>query len=266
MKLKTLAIIFAATVALASCSSSKSTLPYFSDILTVTEGTLPPADYMPEIQPDDELMITVSSANPAATALYNLPMATNAPSDELTINTPARQLTYFVDSQGDITMPQLGKIHVAGMTTEQLQQELTKMISRDVRDPLVVVRLMNFTVSVGGEVRSPKTIKVNGNRMTVLEALASAGDMTEYGQRSNVLVIREENGQRTFAHLDLNSAESLASPYYYLQQNDYVYVAPNSIRQSNSKYNTNNSFKLQVTSTIVSAVSVIASLIIALTR
>ncbi|MBD5215823.1 MAG: polysaccharide export protein [Bacteroidales bacterium] len=266
MKLKTLAIIFGATLALASCSSRKSTLPYFNDIITVTEGTLPAASYLPEIQPDDELLITVSSANPAATALYNLPMATNAPSDELSVTGQARQLTYFVDSQGDITMPQLGKIHVAGMTTEQLQAELTKMISRDVRDPMVVVRLMNFTVSVGGEVRSPKSIKVPGNRITVLEALAAAGDMTEYGQRSNVLVIREENGERTFAHLDLNSAEALASPYYYLQQNDYVYVAPNSIRQANSKYNTNNSFKLQVTSTIVSAVSVIASLIIALTR
>lgn len=266
MKLKTLAIIFATSLALASCSSSKTSLPYFNDILTVTEGTLPQADYLPEIQPDDELLITVSSANPGATALYNLPLSTNIPSTEFNMSSPTRQLTYFVDSQGDITMPQLGRIHVAGMTTEQLQEELTKMISRDVRDPLVVVRLINFTVSVGGEVRNPATIRVSGNRMTVLEALAAAGDMTEYGQRSNVLVIREENGERKFAHLDLNSAESLASPYYYLQQNDYVYVAPNSIRQANSKYNTNNSFKLQVTSTIVSSVSVIASLIIALTR
>ena len=101
--------------------------------------------------------------------------------------------------------------------------------------------------------------------MTVLDALAAAGDLTEYGERSNVLIIREENGERKFAHLDLNSSETLTSPYYYLQQNDYVYVAPNKVRQANSKYNQNNAYKLSVTSTIVSAASVIASLVIALT-
>lgn len=100
--------------------------------------------------------------------------------------------------------------------------------------------------------------------MSVLDALALAGDITEYGERSNVLVIREENGKRTYAHLNLNSAESLNSPYFYLKQNDYVYVTPNKIKQSNSQYNTNNSYKLSVISTIVSASSVVASLIIAL--
>ena len=121
------------------------------------------------------------------------------------------------------------------------------------------------SVVVAGEVKQPQTIRVDRNRISILDALAAAGDLTEYGERSNVLVIREENGERKFAHLDLNSSEVLTSPYYYLQQNDYVYVAPNKVRQSNSKYNTNNSFKLQVTSTIVSAASVIASLVIALT-
>ena len=105
---------------------------------------------------------------------------------------------------------------------------------------------------------------MSGNRITILDALAKAGDLTEYGERSNVLIIREENGQRTYAHVDLNSSDLLTSPYYYLQQNDYIYVSPNKIKQANSKYNTNNSYKLSVTSTIVSACSVIASLIIAL--
>ena len=100
--------------------------------------------------------------------------------------------------------------------------------------------------------------------MTVLDALALAGDLTEYGERSDVLVIREENGQRTYTHLDLNKSETLNSPYFYLKQNDYIYVSPNTIKQSNSRYNTNNSYKLSVISTVVSATSVVASLIIAL--
>lgn len=103
--------------------------------------------------------------------------------------------------------------------------------------------------------------------MTILEALAAAGDLTQYGERSNVLVIRESpDGTRQYAHLDLNSADVLTSPYYYLQPKDYVYVAPNKIKQDNSKYNQNNSYKLSVISTIVSGCSVVVSLIIALTR
>lgn len=133
------------------------------------------------------------------------------------------------------------------------------------QDPQVYVQLVNFVVNVAGEVKNPGQIPVKRNRMTILDALSAAGDLTEYGERSNVLIIREENGERKFAHLDLNSSDLLTSPYYYLQQNDYIYVEPNKIREANSKYNQNNSYKLSLTSTIVSAASVIASLVIALT-
>lgn len=150
------------------------------------------------------------------------------------------------------------------MTIEQLKDYLTAEIAKEVKDPIVTVNLMNFKVAIGGEVKTPNTYKVNGNRITILDALAMAGDLTEYGERANVLIIREENGQRSYAHIDLNKSDLLTSPYYYLKQNDYIYVSPNKIKQANSKYNTNNSYKLSVTSTIVSACSVIASLIIAL--
>lgn len=151
------------------------------------------------------------------------------------------------------------------MTTEELAQDLVKRISVNVEDPNVIVQLINFKVNVAGEVQRPGTVNVKRNRMTILDALSEVGDLTEYGERSNVLVIREENGERKFAHLDLNSSDLLNSPYYYLQQNDYIYVEPNKVRQDNSKYNTNNSYKLSLTSTIVSTASVIASLVIALT-
>lgn len=105
---------------------------------------------------------------------------------------------------------------------------------------------------------------VKGQRLTILEALAQAGDLTPYGERSNILIIREKDGKREYGRINLNSSEALTSPYYYLQPKDYVYVTPNKVRQSNAKYNQDNAFKLSVISTIVSATSVVASLIIAL--
>ena len=220
---------------------------------------------MPEIQPDDELFISVNSLNPAATAIYNLPAMNPAQTSDLVQSVTPRQQTYIVSSKGDINFPILGTIHVAGQTTEQLQAYLTREVSKDVEDPQVRVQLMNFKVVVAGEVMSPKTVEVHGNRFSILDALSAAGDLTQYGERSNVMLIREENGERKFVHLDLNSGDILKSPYFYLQPNDYVYVEPNKIRQANSKYNQDNAYKLQVTSTIVSAASVIASLVIALT-
>lgn len=226
---------------------------------------MPKADYLPVIEPDDELYITVNSVNPSATAIYNLPLANPAYNWGMSQTGIDKQMTYVVSSKGDINFPVLGTIHVAGMTTEQLREDLIKRLSANVADPMVYVGLVNFKVNVAGEVKNPGQIELKGNRCSILDALTAAGDLTEYGERSNVLVIREENGERRFAHLDLNSSDVLTSPYYYVKQNDYIYVEPNAIRQSNSKYNQNNAFKLSVISTIVSASSVIASLVIALT-
>ncbi len=264
MKLKLLAIVATTAIFLSSCSTSKTVLPYFQDISTVKEGVLPAADYLPDIKPADELIITVHSEVPQASAPYNS-LFYNSPYDDVAyISGTQKIMTYVVDTKGDIDFPILGKIHVAGLNCEQLRDLLTERISKDVKDPLVTVTLANFKVVVAGEVNKPGNIPVKGNRVTVLDALSAAGDLTPYGERSNVLVIREENGKRTFAHLDLNSSEVLTSPYYYLQQNDYVYVEPNKIRQANSKYNQDNAYKLTVISTVVSACSVIASLVIAL--
>lgn len=265
MKIKSLALSLFAVGMLASCSSNKTVLPYFSDISSVKEGSFPAADYMPEIKPDDELFISVTSTNPEATAVYNITNV-NPSTRELfgqTISPKAQ--TYVVNTSGDIEFPELGKLHVAGMTTEQIQAMLTKKISNDVENPIVIVDLVNFQVNVAGEVAVPGPIKVTRNRFTILDALSAAGDMTPYGERSNVLVIRENNGKKEYAHLNLNSSEVLTSPYYYMQQNDYIYVEPNKVRQANSKYNQDNAFKLSVVSTIVSATSVIVSLVIALT-
>lgn len=115
-----------------------------------------------------------------------------------------------------------------------------------------------------GEVKRPGAIEAKSERFTIFDALAAAEDMTEYGERTNVMVIREENGQRVYHRVNLKDARIVDSPYYYLQQNDVVYVEPNRIKAGNAKYSQNNAFKVTVVSTIVSAVSVIASLVIAL--
>lgn len=266
MNLRNILICGAAALMLGACSTHKETiLPYFADIRTVAEGAVPAGDYMPEIQPDDELFISVNSLTPEATAIYNLPVTNPATNSDLTASMTPRQQTYIVDAKGDINFPILGTIHVAGLTTEQLQEQLTREIAKDVENPHVRVQLINFTVVVAGEVNKPSTIKVDRNRFSILDALSAAGDLTPYGERSNIMLIREENGERKFVHLDLNSSDLLQSPYFYMQQNDYVYVEPNKVRQSNAKYNQDNAYKLQVTSTVVSAASVIASLVIALT-
>ncbi len=265
MNIKSLILSIYIAVLLASCSSNKTVLPYFTDISAVKEGTLPGDNYLAKIQPDDELFISVTSASPEATAVYNLPLSNPATKDMLGHYISPSVQTYIVNSKGDIMFPELGELHVAGLDVEELQRMLVAEISRDVNDPIVRVELVNFKVNVAGEVSRPGQIAVTRNRFSILDALSAAGDLTQYGERSNVLIIREENGEKKYAHLDLNSSDVLTSPYYYLRQNDYIYVEPNKVRQSNSSYNQDNAFKLSVVSTVVSAASVIASLVIALT-
>ena len=267
MKLRTLVMTAFGAMLLASCSTSKTQLPYFTDIQDVApDGYIESMEYMPTIKLDDELLITITSTNyPEATAQYNVPLTNPARRGELDFATTPKQQTFVVNSKGDITMPKLGTMHVAGLTVEQLHDQIAAKVQQDVSDAIVRVEIVNFTVIVAGEVSHPQTVKVNRNRFSVLDAISAAGDLTPQGERSNILVIREENGKRVYNRLDLNKAETLTSPYFYLQQNDYVYVEPNKIREDNAKYNQYSAYKLTIISTVVSAASVIASLVIALT-
>ncbi len=265
MKLIRNCVVLGIVSLMASCSTHRAPLTYFENIES-SQSVIPAGDYLVKIQPSDELLITVTSEVPEATAIYNLPFTNPATATSLVTTTQPRQQTYIVDSKGDINFPHLGEIHVAGMTAEQVRDYLTQEISKEVLDPMVNVQLVNFVVNVAGEVKEPKRIEVNSPRFSVLDALTAAGDLTPYGMRENVLLIREENGERTFTRLNLNDPATLSSPYFYVKQNDYIYVEPSPVRKDNADYNTNNSFKLSVISTIVSACSVLASLIIALTR
>lgn len=254
-------------VGLASCSTSNR-LTYFKDLATVTDSitTMPAGDYSLKIEPDDELMITVTSLAPEATAMYNLPMANVATRGirEATGNVSLQ--TYIVNSKGDINFPMLGTLHVAGLTTQQLTDLLVKRISADVETPIVRVEIVNFAINVLGEVNAPGRQGINRESFTILDAIAKAGDLSPYGKRENILLMRREGDKTIYHRFDLTDASTFNTPYFFLKQNDVVYVEPNKIRSDNSKYNTNNSFKIQVISTVLSTVSVISSLIIALTR
>lgn len=259
-----------------SCRTKKD-LAYFDNIKELQNGTLPMSDYSIRIAPEDELLIVVSSEIPSATAQFNLPLhntvtikdvpelTTSSLGSSQSSNTP-KYLTYKVNKAGDIDFPVLGEIHVAGMTTDELKSYLKGHIAKTVKDPQVYVQLVNFKVKVIGEVNRPQTILVDSERFSVIDAISACGDLTDYGKRDNIIIIREqEDGTMSYSRINLHDTGFINSPYYYLRQNDIVYVEPNNIKQDNSKYNTNNSYKLSVISTIVGTSSVIASLVIALT-
>lgn len=248
---------------LTACSTSRSSLTYFEDIDKATKSfDVDTAQLV--IAPHDELLISVTSFVPEATAQYNLPPTNMSTTESTQISSAYAISTYIVNPAGYIDIPSIGLLKVEGMTTTQLTDSLVRLISKEVVDPNVRVQLVNFAVNVIGEVKNPGHFKLNSERVSIFDAIAMAGDLTEYGRRDAVILIRETDGKRTVHKLNLNSADILDSPYYYLQQNDVVYIEPNKIRQDNSKYNQNNAYKLSLTSTIVSVASVIASLIIAI--
>ena len=262
-------IVMIAAVTLLSCTTSKdNSLAYFKNLGDATSGVLPnvQGNYPVRLQPDDELVISVTSAVPEATAIYNAPLSNPATRSSILVSTQPRVQTYLVDSQGYIMMPKLGRVAVGGKTTDEVREYITEQVSKEVKDPFVTVEIVNFGIDVLGEVRNPHRVVTGQQYFTVLDALAACGDLTEYGERDRVYVIRTEGNQRTYHRLDLTSSELFSSPYFYMQQNDVVYVSPNQIRTDNSKYNQNNAYKLSVISTVVSGVSVIVSLIIALAR
>lgn len=264
MRTKYLWAFFASVLLLSSCSQKATELPYFTNIDEVDISSTQNYDVI--IEPGDELFIQVSSTVPSASAPYNLPLATAAKSGTEKRVDQGNMLTYTVDKEGYINFPVLGKIKVAGLSLEQLSDKLTAMISADVADPTVTVEMMNFYVNVGGEVLRPGRIGVNSRRYSILDALAEVGDLTQYGKRESVLIIREENGKRTHARLNLNDANVLNSPYFFLKQNDYIYVEPNEIKESNATYNSQLSQRLQIGSIVLTTISLITSTCLAIFR
>ncbi len=247
-----------------SCRTSVDTVAYFQDLGKDSPDSLRVVDYMPVIAPDDQLQINVSGVDPEAVAVFNMPLTSYQTAGETMVNTTPVMQTYQVSDRGEIVFPVLGRLQVQGLTCSELSDMLRGRLQAYVKDPLVTVRISNFNVSVLGEVKKPGRINVTSERFSVLDAIGMAEDLTIYGNRKNVLLIREVDGKTVHHRFDLTSAETLTSPYFYLKQNDVVYVEPNKAQKSSSRYSQSRQFNVSVMSTIVSAISVLASLGIAL--
>lgn len=260
-----LILLVALVLLISSCRSYKDQpgITYLKNAQSdITQALQVP--YSLKIKPDDELQITISSTVPQATSQYNLPAVNFIGRSDKQVTTTNTISTYCVSAAGDIVIPNIGQIHVAGMTPEEVASMLTKTISEKVNDPIVKVDLKNFKVVVLGEVKAPGTKLIEGQRCSVFDALGAAEDITLLGRRDNVRLLREEQGTVKTIVLDLTDSNIISSPYFYLQQNDVLIVDATDVQKENSSYNTMNSFRLQTTSTIVSVVSVLASLGISL--
>lgn len=266
--LPSLAVLALASTLLSSCVTRQNNVSYFQNI-----EQIPASDWSktynvaPRIQPNDELSIVVSALDKSAVAAFNKPGYIPMDIQAKNLNTQTTLQTYLVDQQGCIDFPILGQLQVSGLNTMEIRDLLSQKIAAYVQDPQVTVNLLSFSVSVMGEVQSPGQSNFVGNRATLLEAITMRGDLTIYGDRTNVLLIRENAaGEREYHHLDLTKADVINSPYYYLKQNDVIYVSPNEARRSSSRYNNMKQQNLSVISTVVSALSVITSLIIAFSK
>ncbi len=239
-------------MAFISCGTSKKAQREVL-LLQGNLDTLPNFDVLakePLIQKGDILSITVYSDNTEASTLFNQPQVAAGGSTGA---------GYLVNQQGSIHFQSLGLLQVEGLTKQRLIQILTDKLTVYLKNPYVDIRFLNFRIAVFGEIAKPDVYIIPQEKLTILELLAMAGDLTIYGKRDNVLIIREENGKRIFGRLDLRSPQIFQSPYYYLQQNDVVLVEPSRKKPSASEQTTLRNISLAAT--IVSTLAILITLI-----
>lgn len=217
--------------------------------------------YEVKIKADDLLLIVVSAEDPEVAMPFNLTTASipNANTGSIAVNGQQSLQTYLVNNAGVIDFPVLGKLEVGGLTRSQVTDMLHEKISKYIKNPIVNMRITNFKISVQGEVTAPGTFDIKTERVTLPEALSMARDLTIYGKRNNILVIREVNGLKSFNRIDITKADFMDSPFYYLAQNDVVYVEPNKTKVNGSKVGPNTGVIISVTSLLVTIVALIIS-------
>lgn len=268
--LKRCLLLAACAALLSSCATPKEVV-YFQD-LQQTDGTLAAVQAKEiRVRPDDKISIIVNSRDPQLTDLFNLPYVSRQLGQTLRSVTSTYGQSqgvsgYTVDSDGNIDFPVLGKIHVEGMTREEIGRYIKdELVGQDlVKDPVVTVEFMNLTVSVMGEVAKPGRYAIERDRITILDALSMAGDLTIYGRRDAVMVQRMEGDTLQVYELNLVSGQDVYnSPAFYLQQNDLVYVAPNDVKVRESTVNGND---IRSTSFWISLGSLLTSVAVLITN
>lgn len=240
---------------LSSCASRQD-LVYFQDEPLTKLNTMPSVFEL-KYKTDDLITIDVTGLDFEAVLPFNLPIVANNNNNILNGQGNLRMQAYLIDAQGNIEFPILGTIKIAGLTRSEATNMLKEKISEYVKDPIVNIRLANFTVTIIGEVNRPGTFTLQDERITLPEALGLAGDLTIFGKRDNVLLIREIDGVKSFAKIDLTSIDVINSPAYYLTQNDIIVVEPNSARIKSSSFNPNTGIWVGVLGTLATLTAII---------
>ncbi len=256
-------VLMTIVLLLDACSSAKQ-VAYFQNIdstsLTASKGL-----YDARIMPKDLLTITVVTSDPSTSKPFNLSIQNTLGTDGRLGSTTGSLLQYLVNNDGDIDFPVVGTVHVAGLTKDQCEDLIKSKVKpylAESENPVVTVSMSSYRVTVAGEVTSPKVVPVSTEKMSVLEALAQAGDLTIYGRRDNVLLIRENaDGQKEAHRLNLNDANIINSPYYYVQQNDYIYVEPNSVKAKNSAIGQSTTLWFSFVSILTSVAALVVNVV-----
>ena len=255
-KISPIAFILYYCMGLSSCVTHEELLNFQEgpEFPTIPQDIMQDSEL--RVQTDDILNINVYSLDREAAAPYNLSAPTSLSSEAAEVST----LGFLVDADGNIDYPGLGSISVRGLTVQEVKQVILDKVKVYLNDPIVNVRFVNFKVTVLGEVNNPSTLSIPDEKITILEAIGLAGDLTPYGNRTNILVIREQNGKREYGHINLRSREVFNSPYFYLKQNDAIYVEPTKQRTAAVRNQAQNVIP------IVTAITSLAALIVTITR
>jgi len=246
--MKKLYLVLLIPLILPACSPQRN-LVYFGNLSEVSNSQITNQPEL-KLQKNDQISVSLTSLN----AEYDI-LFTGANNNNAINGKPG----YRVNNNGKITLPRIGDIPVEGLTIEQVQALITKELKKQIKEPVVVAQLINFKITVIGEVNHPASVSIPGDELNLLEALGMAGDMTVYGKRENVLVIREENGIRNMTRLNLNDKNIFESPYFHLKQNDIIYVEPDKAKEK--EYSPNNR-ALPIITACISAVAVLLTALI----
>lgn len=248
---------------LGSCGSSKN-VAYFQNADSITYEASKVL-YDAKIMPKDQLTITVITTDPEASRPFNLSVSSTLGTSGQISSSYGSLQPYLVDNQGNIEFPVIGSLHVAGLTKTECETMIKEKLSpylSESENPVITVSMASYRVTIIGEVSSPGVVSVPTEKMSVLEALAQRGDLTIYGRRENVMLIREDaTGQKHVYRLNLNDANLINSPYYYLQQNDIIYVEPNSVKTQNSAIGSATTLWISFASTLISIASLVVNIL-----
>lgn len=262
-------IIYSALVALtmvlmlSSCGSTKN-VAYFQNADSISYAASKML-YEAKIMPKDELTITVITTDPKAAIPFNLAVSQTIGTGGQLSSSGGSLQGYLVDNSGNIEFPVVGTLHVGGLTKNQAENLIKSKVKpylAEQENPIVTVRMGSYHVSVLGEVTKPGVIYAPQEKMSVLEALAQCGDLTIYGKRDNVLLIRQDaEGEKHTYRLNMNDANIINSPYYYLQQNDIIYVEPNKVKAQNSAIGSSTTLWFSAVSILTSIASLVVNIL-----